>query len=94
MLLETYEATVPEGLENLTSEERHHIYKVLQLGCLLKPEGPPELTGVFVVDIPRVREMKVREMKGGSRSTSARKRRTSSSLRKWRVTGETYLRLP
>lgn len=56
-LLETYENMVPEQLEDLTPEECHHIYKMLQLGCLLWPEGPPELTGVFVVYAPMVCEI-------------------------------------
>ena len=66
-LLETYEDTVPEGLENLTPEGRHHVYKVLQLGCLLRPEGPRELTGLFVVNAPNVRELE-----GEPRCLSAR----------------------
>ncbi len=57
-LLEAYEGTIPEHLENLTPEERHHVYKVLQLGCLLRPKGPPELTGVFVFNASNVREAK------------------------------------
>ncbi len=56
-LLETYQEEVPERLENLTPEERHHIYRLLQLGCLLRPDAPPELTGVFALNAPRVREM-------------------------------------
>ena len=55
-LLETYKDTVPERLENLTPEGRHHVYKALQLGCLLRPEEPPELTGLFVINAPKVRE--------------------------------------
>jgi len=68
-LLEDYEETVPERLENLTPEGRHHVYKVLQLRCLLRPEEPPELTGVFVVKAP-----KVRETEGGCSCPSARTR--------------------
>ena len=66
-LLETYEDTVPERLENLTPEGRHHVYKALQLGCLLRPEEPPELTSLFVVNAP-----KVRESESGWRCPSAR----------------------
>jgi hypothetical protein len=54
-LLETYENTIPEQLDNLTPE-RHHIYKLLQLRCLLRPDAPPELTGVFVAPTPKVRK--------------------------------------
>jgi site-specific DNA recombinase len=55
-LLETYENTIPEQLDNLTPEERHHIYKLLQLRCLLRPDEPPELTGVFMANAPKVRK--------------------------------------
>jgi hypothetical protein len=55
-LLETYENTIPEQLDNLTPEERHHIYKLLQLRCLLRPDAPPELTGVFMANAPKVRK--------------------------------------
>ncbi len=55
-LLNTYAGMVPQRLGNLTPEERQHIYKMLQLGCVLRPKGPPELTGVFVVNTQKVRE--------------------------------------
>ncbi len=35
-LLEAYKDAIPERLESLTPEGRHHIYKVLQLRCLLR----------------------------------------------------------
>ena len=55
-LLSAYAEAVPTKLDNLGPERRHHVYKVLQLGCVLRPEGPPELTGVFVADGSKVRE--------------------------------------
>jgi hypothetical protein len=55
-LLETYAETVPGKLDDLTPEQRHHAYKMLGLGCVLRTEGPPELSGVFVANTPNVRE--------------------------------------
>jgi site-specific DNA recombinase len=55
-LLTAYTEEVPRKLDNLSPEERHHVYKVLRLGCVLRPQGPPELTGVFVADGFKVRE--------------------------------------
>jgi site-specific DNA recombinase len=55
-LLSAYAEAVPTKLDNLGPERRHHIYKVLRLGCVLRPEGPPELTGVFIADGSKVRE--------------------------------------
>lgn len=71
-LLEAYEGTVPEELENLAPEERRHIYNLLQLRCLLRPNEPPELTGVFAAGLP-----KVRDVEGVWRSTSAKMRKSS-----------------
>src|SRR5215218_6352216 len=66
-LLSAYAEAVPTKLDNLGPERRHHVYKVLRLGCVLRPEGPPELTGVFVAD-----GSKVSEDKGESPCTFAR----------------------
>jgi site-specific DNA recombinase len=81
-LLASYTEVVPGKLDNLGPEGRHHVYKVLRLGCVLRPQGPPELADVFAADGP-----KVRENEGEPPSTSASKRRFSS--RCWRATEET-----
>jgi hypothetical protein len=41
------EATYHETLEDLAPEERHRIYKLLQLGVRFRPDWPLEITGVF-----------------------------------------------
>ena len=46
-LMESYAGMVREALENLTSEERHRIYKLLRLGVRFRPDWPLEITGVF-----------------------------------------------
>ena len=46
-LLDSYAGLVPEALEALTSEERHRVYKTLQLQVTLRPDSPPEVSGSF-----------------------------------------------
>jgi hypothetical protein len=46
-LLESYVGMVPEGLDALTSEERHRLYKILRLRVVLGPGAPPEVSGAF-----------------------------------------------
>jgi hypothetical protein len=38
---------VKEALEDLASEERYRIYKLLRLGVRFRPGWPLEITGVF-----------------------------------------------
>ena len=35
---------VPEDVDNLTPEERHNVYKMMQLKVSVRPEGTPEAT--------------------------------------------------
>jgi hypothetical protein len=46
-LLERYAKMVPEDLEDLASEERHAIYKMLRLRVVVFADKPVEVTGVF-----------------------------------------------
>jgi site-specific DNA recombinase len=46
-LLEAYIGTVPEALDDLTPEERHHVYKMLRLRVVMGPGTSPEVSGVF-----------------------------------------------
>ena len=46
-LLEHYAGAVPEALENLTSEERHRVYKMLRLKVLAYPDARLEVSGVL-----------------------------------------------
>jgi hypothetical protein len=46
-LWESYARMVPEALDNLTSEERHQVYKMLWLKVLAYKDGILEVSGVF-----------------------------------------------
>jgi len=46
-VMESYAGMVPEELDDLTSEERHQIYKMLRLQVSVGPDMPPEVSGGF-----------------------------------------------
>jgi hypothetical protein len=46
-LLESYFGMVPEALDSLTPEEHHYVYKMLRLRVALRPDAPPEVSGMF-----------------------------------------------
>jgi site-specific DNA recombinase len=46
-LLESYAGAVKETLEDLEPEERHRIYKLLQLDVRFRPGWPLEISGIF-----------------------------------------------
>jgi site-specific DNA recombinase len=46
-LLEHYASMVPDALDNLTSEERHRIYKMMRLHVNMYADGLIEITGAF-----------------------------------------------
>ena len=46
-MMESYAGMVPEELDDLTSEERHQIYKMLRLQVSVGPDMPPEVSGAF-----------------------------------------------
>ena len=72
-LLDSYAGLVPEALEALTSEERHRVYKMLQLQVTLRPDSPPEVSGSFSDRVS------LSELKTASTSRSARTARTGTS---------------
>ena len=45
--LESYLGMVPEALDSLTPEEHHYVYKMLRLRVALRPDAPPEVSGMF-----------------------------------------------
>jgi hypothetical protein len=49
-LLSSYAGMVQGALETLTPEERHHVYKLLQLQVVLGPDVPAEVSGTFGTD--------------------------------------------
>ncbi len=49
-LLESYVAMVPEALDSLTPEERHHIYKMLRLDVSVNADGEIEVAGNLVAN--------------------------------------------
>ena len=46
-LLEHYAGMVPQALDDLTSEERHDVYKMMRLKVLVSADGSVEVSGVF-----------------------------------------------
>jgi Recombinase zinc beta ribbon domain len=46
-LLEHYAGMVPQALDDLTSEERHDVYKMMRLKVLISADGSVQITGVF-----------------------------------------------
>ena len=68
-LLESYVGMVPQALDNLTSEERHQIYRMLRVEVVVCPNEKVEVTGALFAD-PAV-----------CRSDSTSRRRTGSTLR-------------
>jgi hypothetical protein len=47
VLLKHFAWMVPKTLDNLTSEERHSIYRMLRLKAVVSADGSVEVTGVF-----------------------------------------------
>jgi site-specific DNA recombinase len=47
-VMKHYAVMVPEDLDTLMPEERHHGYKLLKLRVDLHPDGTPEVSGVWV----------------------------------------------
>ena len=45
--MEHYTSLVPEAVDALTSEERHHVYKMLRLKVVGGPESSLEASGEF-----------------------------------------------
>jgi hypothetical protein len=45
--MKSYAGMVRETLEDLASEERHRIYKLLRLGVRSRPDWPLGIAGVF-----------------------------------------------
>ena len=50
-VMESYAGMVPKELDELTSEERHQIYKILRLQVSVGPDMPPEVSGTFGGDL-------------------------------------------
>jgi chromosome segregation ATPase len=50
-LLSEYAGVIPQRLENFNPEDRHRLYKTLELALLADASGNLEATGVFVVGL-------------------------------------------
>ena len=46
-MLEHYAAIAPEALDSLIPEERHRLYKSLQITVIIQPDTTLEVSGVF-----------------------------------------------
>ncbi len=53
-LLEYYADTAPEALDNLTPEQRHHIYKMGRFEVLSHADGTIEITGPLVPNLAQL----------------------------------------
>ena len=51
-LLEYYASIAPETLDSLTPEERHHLYRMLRLEVIVRPDADLEVSGVFGDGVP------------------------------------------
>jgi site-specific DNA recombinase len=49
-LLKHYASIAPEALDALTPEERHHLYRMLRLEVIIRPDANLEVSGVFGED--------------------------------------------
>ena len=49
--LDSLVAIAPDALDALAPEERLNIYKMLELGVVMRPEGGIEASGTFVNDL-------------------------------------------
>ena len=74
-LLETYVGMVPEALDSLTPEEHHYVYKMLRLRVALRPDAPPEVSGMFGGDL----DVSKTETASGPRSPLPTRRRALSA---------------
>ena len=57
-LLETSAGMALSRIDDLTPEERNHVYKMLRLRCVLRPSTPVELSGSVMVG-PEVRNSEI-----------------------------------
>ena len=69
--LEHYAVMVPEALDELTSEERHRVYKMMRLNVVMYADGLVEVTGAFggLLDVSGVVSVKT-ESTSSSTATS------------------------
>jgi hypothetical protein len=67
-LLESYEHATPEDLDALSLEERHHVYRMMRLEVLARPDGSLEARGDVPLDISNLNSTATRR----ASSTSAR----------------------
>ncbi len=49
VLLESYALRAPKALDELTPEERHHVYRMLRLRAAIRIGGTIEVSGMFGV---------------------------------------------
>jgi hypothetical protein len=75
-VMESYAGMVPEELDDLASEERHQIYKMLRLQVIVGPDRPPEVSGTFGEDL---------DFCGLESSSTLRSTPTRTSYQKWEI---------
>jgi hypothetical protein len=80
-LLEHYAGMVPEALDDLTSEERHRVYKMMRLNVIMYADGHVEVTGAFggLLGMPGVVSMKAKSTSSSTATSPTWRRRGSGS---------------
>lgn len=76
-LLASYEHATPEDLDALSPEERHHVYRLMRLEVLVRPDGSLEARGDVPLDISSLNSTETTR----ASSTSARSGRTRPRTR-------------
>jgi hypothetical protein len=77
---------VPEALDGLTPEERHHIYKMMRLNVVMYADGLAEVTGAFagLLDTRRVVSVKTESTSSSTATSQTSPRRGTGSHTAWR----------
>ena len=80
-LLEHYAGLVPEALDDLTSKERHRVYKMMRLNVIMYADGLVEVTGAFggLLDTHGVVYVKAKSTSSSTATSPTSPRRGSGS---------------
>jgi hypothetical protein len=81
VLLEHYASMVPEALDDLTSEERHRVYKMMRLNVVMYADGLVEVAGALggLLDTSRVVSVKGESTSSSTATNLTSPRRGSGS---------------
>ena len=85
-LLEHYASMGPEALDDLTLEERHHLYKMMRLPVVVYADELAEVTGAIggLLDTPGMISVKTERASSSTATSPTSPRRGSGSPTTWR----------